>query len=54
MNKAEMLSAMTERTGLSRAAIKDLMKHGWTYAEGTKYATFEKKLLGVERGGRNA
>lgn len=31
--KAEVISAMAERTGLNRETIKDLMKQGWTYLE---------------------
>ena len=31
--KAQIVSAMAQRTGLHRETIKDLMKHGWHYEE---------------------
>lgn len=43
MTKAEMLTAMMRVTGLSRAAIKDLMKHGWVYSENNGMASFTKE-----------
>lgn len=29
--KAEILSSLSERTGLSRNTVKELMKNGWTF-----------------------
>jgi hypothetical protein len=33
MNKAKMLTAIAQATGLKRETIKDLMKNGWYYEE---------------------
>ena len=42
--KVQMLNAMATATGLSKATIKDLMKHGWYYQElpGGKHSFVKK------------
>lgn len=44
MNRAEILTAMSRQTGLSRNTIKDLMKNGWYYQEADGKATFSKAV----------
>lgn len=40
MNRAELLTAITNDTGLERATVRDLLKKGWVYVKTDGVAEF--------------